>query len=92
MKTILGLILMVAVACCAWDHIDQRAIAPTADNPCGNIGVVCLNEQGNPNGYCCYEGETCGGGKYSVGCPANACCNIRGLGSHPKVPMDGGAD
>lgn len=58
-------------------QVDPRATAPTPDNPCGNIGVVCLDMQGQRSGYCCDEGETCGGGKFSVGCPAGYCCDIR---------------
>jgi len=75
-----------------WDRVDPRAIAPTPDNPCGNIGVVCLDMQGRPSGMCCYEGETCGGSLYSVGCPAGACCNIRGLGAHRQIQPDAGID
>lgn len=62
---------------CGWDQPQPSAFAPVPGNPCGNLGVVCLDMQGEPSGMCCDEGETCGGGKYSVGCPAGACCDIR---------------
>jgi len=49
---------------------------PTADNPCGEAYIPCLDMSGKLDGLCCDENETCGGGKYSVGCPANSCCDI----------------
>lgn len=62
---------------CGLDTPQQSAFAPTQGNPCGNLGVVCLDMNGNESGMCCNEGETCGGGKYSIGCPAGECCDIR---------------
>ena len=59
----------------SWDP--PLPTTPTADNPCGVMGVPCLDMAGNLSGTCCNAGETCGGGKYSVGCPADECCNIR---------------
>jgi hypothetical protein len=62
---------------CAWDNPNPNAFKPVPGNPCGNLGVVCLDSTGKESGMCCDEGETCGGGKYSVGCPAGACCDVR---------------
>lgn len=85
-------VLFALIAACAHaGDIDPRAIAPVPGNPCGNIGVVCLDMQGRPSGFCCYEGETCGGGLYSVGCPAGACCNIRQLPGGSQWRPDAGA-
>jgi hypothetical protein len=47
--------------------------------------VPCLNMQGGYAGTCCMEDETCGGGKFSVGCPAGKCCDIA-----PYDPMGAG--
>ena len=57
-------------------HDDPLPTTPVPGNPCGEAYVVCLDMQGNADGSCCDENETCGGGKYSVGCPTNSCCDI----------------
>lgn len=77
----------VLVAGCAWiDRVDPTlpASSPT--------WIHCLDEAGNYNGLVCPEGKTCGGGKYSVGCPADSCCDIGNMGLRsPMLPVDGGA-
>ena len=71
------LIALVTITSCAhWDDVDPRSREPVAGNACGNLGVPCLDMAGNLDGWCCATGNTCGGGKYSVGCPADSCCDI----------------
>jgi hypothetical protein len=59
---------------CGWDAPQPAAFAPVPGNPCGNLGVPCLDSAGKESGFCCDEGETCGG---NPGCPPGACCNVR---------------
>jgi hypothetical protein len=82
-------ILFAAHGCLEkWDAVDPRSQAKTADDPCGPLWGVCLDMQGKDNGSCCPDGETCGGGKYSVGCPAGQCCYV---GEGARLHGDGGA-
>lgn len=88
MRTLLVLAVTVAIAvggpgtvlggCKAgWDDVPASAVKPTKDYPCGVVGVPCMDSVGKLNGECCWEGETCGGGYGSVGCPAGECCDVR---------------
>lgn len=51
-------------------------VHPEHGNPCGYHNHVCFNMAGTPNGACCADTDTCGGGKWSVGCPVDSCCFI----------------
>jgi hypothetical protein len=91
-KAILVVSVVVSVVSCAgWDDPNPAAFAPSKDYPCGVIGVVCLNQSDKPNGFCCNDGETCGSGRADVGCPADACCNIRDFFGARTATMDGGS-
>ena len=74
MKTLAFAAVFLALAlvfvACQTPPVLEPAVGPGTDYPCGVHGVVCLTLDGKPNGGCCSEGETCGGGKYDVGCPA----------------------
>jgi hypothetical protein len=86
--------VMILALACGWDQPNQAAFAPQPNAPCGNVGVVCLDMQGKPNGMCCDEGETCGGGKYSVGCGTpgeQICCDIRSSPAFLKKGTDAGS-
>ena len=82
----LAMIALVAIAATAvtlvhcapgWDDVDPRSTRSTVDYPCGVAGLVCRDKTGHPNGYCCSEGDTCGSGPEDVGCPVDACCDVR---------------
>lgn len=81
---------LVGLVACGWDTVSPEATKSTPDAPCGNLGVPCLGMDGQLDGQCCWEGETCGGGKFSVGCPAGACCDIRQLPGAALGGQDGG--
>ncbi len=67
----------ITVACGAGNlAVLEVKTGPGTSYPCGVNGVSCLDMNGQPNHMCCSENETCGGGKYSVGCPADSCCFI----------------
>jgi hypothetical protein len=80
-----GAILFVAlaatawvVACAAgWDDVPPSATATSKDYPCGIVGVPCTDRTGAFAHTCCWQGETCGSSEGSVGCPADACCDVR---------------
>lgn len=75
---VVGCIVSAIGACRAgWDDVPASATAPSKDYPCGIVGVPCLDSTGKFNHTCCWQGETCGGGEFSVGCPANECCDVR---------------
>jgi hypothetical protein len=82
--------ILVAIAITTGCANAPLSAAPTADNPCGETYVVCLNMDGKPNGSCCGQNKTCGGGKYSVGCPAGECCFIGEPPDMLKLQVDGG--
>ena len=64
-------VVVLDVSACAWiDRVD-----PTLP-PSSPTWVHCEDENGNDNGMVCPQGETCGGGKFSVGCPAGSCCDL----------------
>lgn len=76
MTTKIAQAFVLAFVLCACAADKPISNAPTATNPCGVDGVDCLDMAGNLSGMCCTQAETCGGGKYSVGCPVGECCDI----------------
>jgi hypothetical protein len=75
--------------CKGWDDVPAEAITPSADYPCGIIGVPCYEADGGFSHTCCWGGETCGG---SPGCPVGVCCNVRAFDPYAYVAgsRDGG--
>ena len=71
--------IVLAMCSCIekWDAVDPKSQQPVAGNPCGPLWFPCFDMNGLQNGACCSDGETCGGSKWSVGCPADSCCDIR---------------
>jgi hypothetical protein len=61
------------VAACANDPLPTT---PAPGYPCGVAYVACTGPDGALNGMCCDQDNTCGGGQFSVGCPAGMCCYI----------------
>jgi len=93
---LLGVSVTPLVASCAWDAPNPAAYKPQPGYPCGVMGVPCLDPQGNLDGNCCGQGDTCGGGKYEVGCGTYAehlCCFIEPTQTTEaaKRDADGGA-
>lgn len=86
-----SLLLAIAVTHCGWDQPDPAAYTPSPDYPCGVRGIPCFSEAGVFDHTCCPEQFTCGGGKWSVGCPADACCFIGPPSEELKRASDGGA-
>ena len=75
MRYLMALLLVTPIACVG-TATQAPPSGPGTSYPCGIDGHECLNMAGTPNGACCGNWETCGGGKYSVGCPADMCCDI----------------
>jgi hypothetical protein len=84
-----ALVLSMCACIEKWDAVDPNSRKPIAGNPCGNLGVPCFDMNGLQNGDCCSEGTTCGGGKWSVGCPADSCCDIREIPEELKYSDSG---
>lgn len=78
MAAALALLAVVAVACAN----DPPPKVPPGFDPnfggvCGVDPIACFDMDGNYSGTCCWQGTTCGGGKWSVGCFAGDCCDIQ---------------
>ena len=66
-------VIVVLLAC------QTPAILAPTDNPkaCRLTEVACVGADYRPTGYCCLEGDACGGPFPNVGCPDGECCDAR---------------
>jgi len=79
------------VSACGWDRPDPGTYTPSPGYPCGTLWVPCFDMDGSFDHTCCPQNDTCGGGKWSVGCPANECCDIDMPPPDELRAHDGGA-
>jgi hypothetical protein len=75
---------LVVLAACGWDKVNPEAFQPSADYPCGVLGVVCSTNKNPALDECCDEGQACPG---DPGCPPGVCCMAEDFDPSPKYSL-----
>lgn len=80
----MGLACGIIMAACAWDRIDPRSQAPSADYPCGPMYNCCFDDK-HPRDACLIDVYRC----MTPGKPGGGCETIP-QNDVPEMKFDGG--